>query len=178
MVDGHQGHHHHNPNSIARHNSIAHGIHLPEETCGGDGNAESGLTVPHHGHHHSHGVALKMESSSTVEECPDEQNSFASSVRALLTLIALSFHELMEGLAIGIQKESDMWVMFGAVASHKFVISFCMGMELINSQAGVRTFVGSILFFGVVTSVGIGIGGLITTSSTDTLSVAVIEVWW
>lgn len=104
MVDGHQSHHHHNPNSIARHNSIAHGIHLPEETCGGgDGHGidSSGtLTIPHghpH-HHHHHDVALKMHSrdSTSEEECPDEQNSFASSMRAMLTLIALSFHELME----------------------------------------------------------------------------------
>jgi hypothetical protein len=51
-----------------------------------------------------------------------------------------------------------------------------MGMELMNSQAGFGTFVGSILFFGVVTSVGIGIGGLITTNSTDTMPVAVIMV--
>lgn len=69
-----------------------------------------------------------------------------------------------------------MWVMFGAVASHKFVISFCMGMELMNSQAGIRTLVGSILFFGVVTSLGIGIGGAVSTSSTNNLPVAVIEV--
>ncbi len=69
-----------------------------------------------------------------------------------------------------------MWVMFGAVASHKFVISFCMGMELVNSQAGIRTYVGSILFFGIITSLGIGIGGIITTTSTNTLPVAVIEV--
>lgn len=65
--------------------------------------------------------------------------------------------------------------MFGAVASHKFVISFCMGMELMNSQATLKVFSGSILFFGVVTSVGIGIGGLINNGSTDNLPVAIIE---
>lgn len=69
-----------------------------------------------------------------------------------------------------------MWVMFGGVASHKFVISFCMGMELVNSKAGKRTFIGSILFFGLITSVGIAIGGVITSGDTNALPVAVIEV--
>jgi zinc transporter ZupT len=109
MVDGHHSHHHHQPNSIARHNSIAHGIQLPESTCGGgEGVNESTLTIPHghqHHHHHDHELRLNaMEAGSKAEdECPDEQNNFASSVRAVLTLIALSFHELMEGIAIGTQ---------------------------------------------------------------------------
>lgn len=77
---------------------------------------------------------------------------------------------------LALQDDSEMWVMFGAVASHKFVISFCMGMELMNSKAGTRTMVGSILFFGLITSLGIGIGGAITTGDTNNLPVAIIEV--
>lgn len=106
MVDGHHGHHHHAPDSIARHNSFAHGIHLPEDTCGDGSGGATTLTINHGHHHHDHIVPLKISESSKGDgndECPDEQNNWGSSIRALLTLVALSFHELMEGLAIGLQ---------------------------------------------------------------------------
>jgi len=192
MVEGHHFHHHHHaPDSIARHSSIAHGIQLPEDTCGGghgqsngsecssneeDGGHEPTLTIPHHHHHHHHHFSTAGGGELGEEEhCPDEQNTVASSIRALLTLIALSFHEIMEGIAIGIQSEKGLWVMFGGVASHKLVISFCMGMELMSRGASVRTYVGSILFFGITTSVGIVIGGLISTDNVESVGVVVIE---
>lgn len=75
------------------------------------------------------------------------------------------------------QTKSDVWVMFAAVASHKFVISFCMGMELMTSQADTRTYIGSIVFFAVVSPIGIIIGSLISSNmSTETLPVAIAEV--
>jgi len=192
MVEGHQFHHHHHaPDSIARHGSIAHGIQLPEDTCGGthgkrgseccsttegDGEPEPTLTIPHHHHHHLHfSPSGGGELGEDEEHCPDEENTVASSIRALLTLVALSFHEIMEGLAIGIQSDKGLWVMFGGVASHKLVISFCMGMELMSRGASMRTYVGSILFFGITTSVGIIIGGLISTDNVESVGVVVIE---
>lgn len=66
--------------------------------------------------------------------------------------------------------------MFGAVASHKFVISFCMGMELSTAQAKHRR-IGSIVFFAVVSPIGIIIGSVISsTTSTDSLPVVIVEV--
>lgn len=67
--------------------------------------------------------------------------------------------------------------MFGAIASHKFVISFCMGMELVASQTKVLTYLFSIIFFAVISPVGIIIGSLLASDdSTQSVPVTVIEV--
>ncbi|XP_021961884.1 zinc transporter ZIP3 [Folsomia candida] len=105
----------------------------------------------------------------------DIGSDLTSSLKAFMALLALSFHEFMEGMAIGIQNESSMWVMFGGVASHKFVIAFCLGMEFVNSRASRKTMIGSVLFFGCITSIGIGVGGLIQAEgSSDSIYTAVI----
>ena len=67
--------------------------------------------------------------------------------------------------------------MFGAVASHKFVISFCMGMELCASQARFRTFIGSIVLFAILSPVGIFIGSYLTSEeATKSLPVSILGV--
>ncbi|XP_070152854.1 zinc transporter ZIP1-like isoform X3 [Polyergus mexicanus] len=82
-----------------------------------------------------------------------------SSLRGLLIVLGLSVHELFEGLAIGLESSaSHVWYMFLAVASHKFVIAFCIGVELLASRT--RTYL-SIIYtctFAVVSPIGIGIG--------------------
>lgn len=75
------------------------------------------------------------------------------------------------------QDSTNVWVMFGAIASHKFVISFCMGMELVASQTKVLTYLFSIIFFAVISPVGIIIGSLLASDdSTQSVPVTVIEV--
>ena len=71
--------------------------------------------------------------------------------------MALSLHSLFEGLAIGLEESiDDVWtffigrtiarllqtiqkivtMMFPAIASHKFVVSFCVSLEM--QQSGTR----------------------------------------
>jgi len=102
MVEGHGGHHHHMP-TVARHNSIAHGINLPVDcpprsSCS-PATDDSRLKVGHH-HHHHHDIE---STSSDFEECPDEKSTLTSRIRAIIALIALSFHAIVEGVAIGVQ---------------------------------------------------------------------------
>lgn len=91
-----------------------------------NGNLPSELTHSQsngHGHDHSHG-ALPVPHS-------DEEDVLVSSLRGLLIVLALSIHELFEGFAVGLQATSfGVYYMFAAVAAHKFVISFCIGVEL------------------------------------------------
>ncbi|XP_011860607.1 PREDICTED: zinc transporter ZIP3-like isoform X2 [Vollenhovia emeryi] len=82
-----------------------------------------------------------------------------TSLRGLLIVLGLSVHELFEGLAIGLESSAGhVWYMFLAVASHKFVIAFCIGVELIASRT--RTYLSVIYTctFAVVSPIGIGIG--------------------
>ena len=68
--------------------------------------------------------------------------------------MALSLHSLFEGLAIGLEESiDDVWtffigrllqtnqrlvtiIIFPAIASHKFVVSFCVSLEM--QQSGTR----------------------------------------
>merc|ERR1712029_1064800 len=54
--------------------------------------------------------------------------------------------------------ESSVWYLFFAVASHKFVISFCIGMQFVSS--GIKTILNIIFIstFSLISPIGAGIG--------------------
>ncbi|KAG5680098.1 hypothetical protein PVAND_009624 [Polypedilum vanderplanki] len=89
-----------------------------------------------------------------IEPC----NQTLAGVIGMLT--ALSVHSLIEGLAIGIQDStSKVMLLFGAVVSHKFVVGFCLGVEL-SASAGAKFlhhFI-AIFVFSAGSVLGIGIG--------------------
>ncbi|XP_025205202.1 zinc transporter ZIP1-like [Melanaphis sacchari] len=81
------------------------------------------------------------------------------SFRGLFTVLALSFHEVFEGLAIGLEERVDnVWYLFIAVATHKLVIAFCIGLELAWSKTRRPVLVMYVATFALVTPVGIIIG--------------------
>ena len=54
---------------------------------------------------------------------------------------SLSFHSVIAGLTLGLEKEtSGVWINFGAIALHKFVIAFSVGVELVISQVNFVSF--------------------------------------
>ncbi|ENN70945.1 zinc transporter ZIP3 [Dendroctonus ponderosae] len=119
--------------------------------------------VHHHdGHHHTHIMQ-------------DEIDSTVKAIRGLLIVLALSVHELFEGLAVGLESGSgNVWYMFGAVAAHKLVIAFCIGVELVASQMKTFLVVTYVFTFAVVSPLGIGIGMAISNlevSVADVISV-------
>lgn len=96
----------------------------------------------HHQHQHQHGAIT--------------QNT---SVQGLLTVLALSFHAIFEGLAVGLEPSiSSVVYLAAAIATHKLVISFCVGMELYVAGASTRTTLGYLSIFSMVTPIGIGVG--------------------
>jgi zinc transporter 1/2/3 len=117
--------------------------HWTKETnTGSMQRSQSGGNHSHDLHHH-HG--LMMENGHCV----------GAPLRGLLFIVALSLHEILEGIAVGLQKnQSGVLQLFAAVASHKFVISFCVGLEL--STSGVKFLMHTIyiLVFSLVTPLG------------------------
>ncbi|XP_059053200.1 zinc transporter ZIP1-like [Achroia grisella] len=105
------------------------------------------INVRHaHSHHHSHAPVVEGE-------------DVTSALRGLLIVLALSIHELFEGLAVGLESStSHVWYMLGAVAAHKLVIAFCIGVELIATGTKTWLAVVYITTFAVVSPLGIGIG--------------------
>ncbi|XP_014371929.2 zinc transporter ZIP1 [Papilio machaon] len=102
----------------------------------------------HHGHSHNH-------SHMPITQVDD----VTSALRGLLIVLALSIHELFEGLAVGLESStSHVWYMLGAVSAHKLVIAFCIGVELIATRTKTWLSVIYITTFAIVSPLGIGIG--------------------
>ena len=58
-----------------------------------------------------------------------------TSIRTFFVVCALSFHSVIEGLALGLEEDdSGVWMSFAAVAMHKFVIAFSVGVELLAAE--------------------------------------------
>lgn len=111
-----------------------------------------------------------LDSSSIMVKDDDEISNpktktqvVAKSFRGFLAVLALSFHAVFEGLAVGLEKNpTNVWYLFGAIATHKFVIAFCVGMELVASKTKTLLVVLYIGTFAIVTPLGIGIGVLLS----------------
>ncbi|XP_041969778.1 zinc transporter ZIP1-like [Aricia agestis] len=100
-------------------------------------------------HGHSH---LAVQSDDTI----------VAALRGLLIVLALSIHELFEGLAVGLESSArNVWYMFGAVSAHKYIIAFCIGVELL--AAGTKRWLSLVYIFtfSFVSALGIGVGILL-----------------
>lgn len=157
-----------NPSALFRTLSIRRGDtprqSLAQETKLSDVTANVDFGKRHHHdhhdeHHHSHII-------------PGEVDSTVKAIRGLLIVLALSVHELFEGLSVGLESSAgNVWYMFGAVSAHKLVIAFCIGVELVTS--GMKTFlvVIYVFTFAVVSPLGIGIGMAISNIEQDSSDV-------
>ncbi|XP_075983288.1 zinc transporter ZIP1-like [Anticarsia gemmatalis] len=92
----------------------------------------------------------------------DDDDSVASAMRGLLIVLALSIHELFEGLAVGLESSvANVWYMFGAVSAHKYIIAFCIGVELLASGTKRWLSIVYIFTFSFMSALGIAIGILL-----------------
>lgn len=115
-----------------------------------------------HGHSHVHLPANKGV----------DDDIIVSSLRGLLIVLALSVHELFEGLAVGLEgSAANVWYLFGAVAAHKLVLAFCVGVELIVARTQKWLALVYVFTFSVVSPLGIGIGILVSGGESGTTSI-------
>lgn len=116
-------------------------------------------------HSHSHAHGLDQEDGHIHVPKPE-------GLRAFLLLIALSFHTIFDGLAVGLQEsDSEVWVVFAAITIHKSVIAFCIGLEIFQSSRD--KFVQALiwlLIFAIMSPIGIGVGIGVTSGSTNELA--------
>lgn len=72
-----------------------------------------------------------------------------------LAVLALSFHAIFEGLAVGLEKSSDkVWYLLAAIATHKLVIAFCVGVELVSTKTKVMLVMLYIGTLAIVSPIG------------------------
>ena len=80
-------------------------------------------------------------------------------LRDFCTVLALSFHAVFEGLAIGLEESSeDVWKMLTAIASHKFVITFSLSLQLLETGTTKLGFGLFLTTFSLISPLGIGVG--------------------
>ncbi|KAK4290636.1 hypothetical protein Pmani_036479 [Petrolisthes manimaculis] len=102
-------------------------------------------TIPHCHHESNHGVPVGMTKLGTV-----------------IVVAALSFHGIMEGLALGLGESTiDVWVLMAALGAHKVVLSFSLGMELLELDVSVKPYVASMVIFSLASPIGGFIGCLV-----------------
>lgn len=116
----------------------------------------------HHDHSHDHSHILR-----------------SASLRNFLIVMALSVHEVFEGLAVGLEQvPTQVWYLLLAVSCHKFVIALCLGLQITSNadSSSTKLFIINITYvciFALCSPVGIAVGMVITmmtsVSSSSTL---------
>ena len=92
---------------------------------------------------HDHGVAFNPH----------------STLRSLVLLVALSFHSIFEGLAIGLQQDlGQLMSLFLAVIGHKGIMAFSLGLTLAQANLNFKQYFMAILVFSAASPLGMGIG--------------------
>lgn len=82
-----------------------------------------------------------------------------STMRAVLLMLALSLHSVFEGFAIGLQPGiPELVKLLAAVAIHKCVIAFSLGLNLVQSRLKLKTTILLNVIFSIMTPLGIGFG--------------------
>lgn len=95
---------------------------------------------------------------------PDDPHS----LRELLMVLALTVHEAFEGLAIGLESSvGAVWYMLAAVAIHKCVIAFCIGVELVSGRVSLALSVFYAIIYSFASPFGIAVGLLLSSTNQD-----------
>ncbi|PSN48999.1 Zinc transporter ZIP1 [Blattella germanica] len=85
-----------------------------------------------------------------------------SLLRSFILLIALSFHSLFEGLAIGLQSDiNGVLQIFTAVVLHKAIIAFSLGLNFVQTKLSLSSIIKSNMWFSITSPIGITIGILV-----------------
>merc|ERR1719188_2898987 len=120
-------------------------------------NGEEGSNSKECGEHKEHeGMIVDLVAT-------QRENAFQVGLRGFLVILALSLHAIFEGMAVGLcQKAAFVWYLFLAIAAHKFVISFCIGIQFVSSELRPLLIVLYQSTFSFFSPVGIAIGIALT----------------
>lgn len=108
---------------------------------------------------HRDGCIPPGQQESHVVEGGQPQRSQVSVLTAVLMGVALTFHSLLEGAALGAQQNiGNTLHIFIAIQAHKGLAAYALGSSIVDSAADARQFWSVICMFSFATPVGIGLG--------------------
>lgn len=95
------------------------------------------------------------------EQIEDSEHTH-STLRSILLLVALSLHSVFEGLAVGLQQKTVQIIgIFAGLFLHKMILSFSLGMSLVQSKLSYASMLKSVFVFSISSPFGIALGLLI-----------------
>jgi len=112
------------------------------------------------GHGHSHdSVILPTEA------------GFQAAARGFLVVLALSIHDLFEGVALGVaRRQTSAWFLLLAFASHKWVIAACLGLKWARSALRPLVALLYMSVFCLVSPIGVGVGMALTSPDQENVN--------
>jgi zinc transporter 1/2/3 len=76
--------------------------------------------------------------------------------RCLMIVIALSFHSIFEGLAIGLQDTAPhVWQLLVAVSVHKLLLAFVVGLDVYNETKSIGRVLVYMVPFATMSPLGV-----------------------
>ncbi|MCF8357940.1 MAG: ZIP family metal transporter [Prolixibacteraceae bacterium] len=90
----------------------------------------------------------------------------------LILLIVLSIHSIIAGMSLGLESTIiSGTVIFIAIIAHKGSASFALGVNLVNDNINKKLIIKTILFFSIMTPIGIVIGTVLDNIESSRMSV-------
>lgn len=112
-----------------------------------------------------------------VDELSRNDENGQPHFRSIVYIMALSFHGIFEGMALGLQSmKSSIWALCFAIVVHRCVLAFKLGMDLCRCDEKQGTTFLCIGTFTLISTLGIIIGILISSGASLYSDVTVPEV--
>ena len=68
----------------------------------------------------ANGNIANSKTNELTSECVEEEEKMTSALRTFFVVLALSFHAVMDGMALSLLEDvSSVWITFGAISLHK-----------------------------------------------------------
>lgn len=88
-------------------------------------------------------------------------------ILALVVLLALSFHSVMEGMGVGAANH-EAWDILIAILAHKSLAAFALALEFLHHRASSRQMLVSLGTFSLMTPLGILLGSMLVNATHET----------
>ncbi|KAL8575948.1 hypothetical protein ACOMHN_027346 [Nucella lapillus] len=96
-----------------------------------------------------------------------------SGIIAVAILLALSFHTVFDGLAVGLQEtKAEVWTTTAAISVHKILVAASLGLELATTTSARKPWKAYIqlFLFALMAPIGVAIGMGVTSDHVDPLA--------
>ncbi|KAK0054018.1 PAX-interacting protein 1 [Biomphalaria pfeifferi] len=124
----------------------------------------------------SSSVLQDIQVKRVVDELSRTDDSSKAHLRSIIYIMALSFHGIFEGMALGLQSmKSSVWSLCFAIVVHRCVLAFRLGMDLCRGDEKQGTAFLCIGTFTLISTLGIIIGIIISSGASLYSNVSVPE---